>query len=138
MKDRQCFIACHIDLVQYAETALNRALTDRAGAEYDLSVPEGIGSDHIRRVHIDMERYVVRGTSEEGGEIFGEHILACRFGTGQQKILPAEQRLGCLLPDFLSIIYITRAGAQGSFRRRMLPPEVFDPLYDMFINVFFS
>ena len=116
MKDRQCFVARHIDLVQYAETALNCALADRAGAEYDLPVPEGISSDHIRRVHIDMERYVVRGTSEEGGEIFGEHIFTCRFGTGQQKILPAEQRLGRLLPHFLSIIYITRSGAQGSLR----------------------
>ena len=55
VKDRQGFIARHIDLVQYAETALNRTLTDRAGAEYDLPVPERIGSDHIRCVHIDMK-----------------------------------------------------------------------------------
>ena len=104
VKNRQCFISCHVDLVEYPEAAVNRTVVDRAGAKCHPAAIVGISSDQIGCVNVDMEADIPERTSEQLRQILGKDILAGRLRSRQQQIFPAQQRGNCLLPDACPIV----------------------------------
>ena len=133
----QSLVSGHVDLIQDTEAPLGGAFVYRAGTEYHLPLPEGVGTDHIGGIHVNVKRDIPAGTSENLCQIFCQHIFSCSLCTGQKEIFAAEQSLGRLFPDLFSIVYISGGFICIGFPCSILLPEFQDFLDDPFINVFF-
>ena len=138
MEHRQGFVLGHVDLVQNAETALFRALIDRALAQRYLAVIERVGAQQGGGIGVDVKGHIPTGTPESGSQVFRENIFAGGLGAHQQQVLPAQQSRQGLFPDLLAVIEIAglrNPAAQALFRGEAAP-ESFYFLYNCGIDSF--
>ena len=113
MEDGQSLVARHIDFIENAEAAVQRALIDGTWAKFHSSVFEGVCADHEGGVHIDMEGNIPARALKDRGQIFGQHVFACGLSPHEQQVFAAEQSRGSLLPDLASIVEIVRCTEAG-------------------------
>ena len=62
MKNGNCIVLCHINLVEDSETTVFCTLIDSSFAELNFVVHESVCANQISAVSIYMKRNIVRGT----------------------------------------------------------------------------
>ncbi|MPN02724.1 hypothetical protein SDC9_149940 [bioreactor metagenome] len=129
----------HIDLIQNAESSLQRAAGDGPMAQGDLASGEGIRPDQRGRVGVDIERHVPLGTAKQSGEVFRQIVLAGGLGAHQQQMLPAQKGRDRLLPHVPPIVGIAGPGNAVGYvipHRGLLHPPIFRRVQQTFIHSF--
>ena len=128
----------HVHLVQHAEAAQTGAAAHRPFPKLHLSVLQRIGADERRRIHVHIHGHVPHRTAEHRRQILRQHVFAGSLGTGQEQMLPAQQRSRRALPDLPTVIQVAGLGdaLRRLLRRRMRLTEPPDLLQQCRIHAF--
>ncbi len=106
MQHGERFVACHIHLIEHAESALHRAFVDRARTEPHLACAERIRPDERCGIRIDVQRDVEDRPAERRREILRQNILPRRLRADQQQMLSRQQGCDGRLEDLPAVVAI--------------------------------
>ena len=139
MKDRDCIVLRHVDLIQNTETAILGTLIDAALSEADFIVHKGIRPDQISAVCIDMEGYIIDRAAKSIGQIFCQDIFSCGLRARKKKIFPFQKSCNGHFQDLFSVERNGRSGNSGCSRfiNAMIFSKFFDAADQVFGNVLF-
>ena len=139
MKNGDCIIFRHIDLIQNTESPILRTLIDTSLSQLHLVIHKSVRPDQFRTSCIYMEGNIVGRSSEDPGQILRQHIFSRSLGAGQQKIFSLQKSRYGHLQDFPSIKRHRRTNNPVSYLRihTAASAKYFHRLYQFLLNALF-
>ena len=83
MKNGNCIVLCHIDLVEDSETTVFCTLIDSSFAKLNFIVHESVCAYQISAVCIYVKGNIVCGTVENICQVLCKDIFSCCLRTGE-------------------------------------------------------
>ena len=103
MKNRDCIIFCHIDLIKDSKSAIFCTPVNASLSKLYFIILKSVRTNQIPTVCIDVKRNIIRRPVKYICQIFCQNIFAGGFWSGQKQILSLQDPCNGHLQNIFSI-----------------------------------